>query len=106
MELSCLRAEDARLRMECEIPKKATVYFAKNVLKYAWIDAQGKAYLLPAICATLAVRASGYQAWKRGGAPNLKRLADAQMLALPSCDTHSLGQLNPGRFYGVKSTIA
>ena len=26
--------------------------------------------------------ASGYQAWKRGGAPNRKRLADAQMLAL------------------------
>ena len=34
------------------------------------------------MCATLAVSASGYQAWKRGGAPNRKRLADAQMLAL------------------------
>ena len=40
-----------------------------------------KAYLLQAICATLAVSASGYQAWKRGGAPNRKRLADSQMLA-------------------------
>ena len=32
MELSRLQAEDARLRMECEIQKKATVYFAKDVL--------------------------------------------------------------------------
>lgn len=32
MELSRLRAENARLRMECEILKKATAYFAKDVL--------------------------------------------------------------------------
>ena len=31
MELSRLRAENARLRMECEILKKATAYFAKDV---------------------------------------------------------------------------
>ena len=51
-------------------------------VKYAWIDAQRKTYPLPAMCATLAVSASGYQAWKRGGTPNRKRLADAQMLTL------------------------
>ena len=43
-------------------------------VKYAWIDAQGKA-------SPQAVSASGYQAWKRGGTPNRKRLADSQMLA-------------------------
>jgi len=32
MELSRLRAEVARLRLECEILKKATAYFAKDVL--------------------------------------------------------------------------
>jgi len=32
MELSRLRAENARLRLECEILKKATAYFAKDVL--------------------------------------------------------------------------
>jgi transposase len=32
MELSRLRAENARLRMECEILKKATAYFAKDAL--------------------------------------------------------------------------
>lgn len=30
MELSRLRVENARLRMECEILKKATAYFAKD----------------------------------------------------------------------------
>ena len=32
MELSRLRAENARLRLECEILKKATAYFAQDVL--------------------------------------------------------------------------
>jgi transposase len=32
MELSRLRVENARLRMECEILKKATAYFAKDAL--------------------------------------------------------------------------
>ena len=32
MELSRLRAENGRLRLECEILKKATAYFAKDVL--------------------------------------------------------------------------
>ena len=32
MELSRLRAENARLPLECEILKKATAYFAKDVL--------------------------------------------------------------------------
>jgi transposase len=32
MELSRLRAENARLKMHVEIPKKATAYFAKDAL--------------------------------------------------------------------------
>jgi len=51
-------------------------------MKYAWIDAQRKVYPLPVMCETLAVSASGYRAWKRGGSPNRKRLTDAQLLAL------------------------
>ena len=51
-------------------------------MKYAWIDGQRKAYPLPAMCATLGVSLSGYQAWKRGGTPNRKRLTDARLLAL------------------------
>jgi putative transposase len=51
-------------------------------VKYAWIDGQRKAYPLPAMCATLGVSLSGYQAWKRGGTPNRKRLTDARLLAL------------------------
>ena len=51
-------------------------------MKYAWIDAQRKAYPLPAMCETLSVSASGYRAWKRGGSPGRKRLSAAQLLAL------------------------
>lgn len=51
-------------------------------MKYAWIDAQRMDYPLPAMCTTLGVSISGYQAWKRGGTANRKRLTDAQMLAL------------------------
>jgi putative transposase len=51
-------------------------------MKYAWIDAQRTAYPLPAMCETLAVSASGYRAWKRGGSPGRKRLTTAQLLAL------------------------
>ena len=32
MELSCLRAENKRLQMELEIAKKATAFFAKDLL--------------------------------------------------------------------------
>jgi putative transposase len=51
-------------------------------VKYAWIDAHRWTYGLTESCAVLAVSTSGYQAWKRGGSPNRKRLTDAQMLAL------------------------
>ena len=51
-------------------------------MKYAWIDGQRKAYPLPAMCATLAVSISGYQAWRQGGTSNRKRLTEAQMLVL------------------------
>ena len=51
-------------------------------MKYAWINAQRKAYPLPAMCGTLAVSISGYRAWKRGGSPARKRLTDTQLLAL------------------------
>ena len=32
MDLSRLRAENVRLKRECEIPKKATAYFARDVV--------------------------------------------------------------------------
>jgi len=51
-------------------------------VKYAWIDSQRDQYPLPTLCTTLSVSLSGYQAWKRGGTPNRKRLTDAQLLLL------------------------
>lgn len=51
-------------------------------MKYAWIDAQSKAFALNEMCAILDVSISGYRAWKSGGTPDRKRLTDAQMLAV------------------------
>jgi putative transposase len=51
-------------------------------VKYAWIDKHRPTYGLAESCAVLGVSISGYQAWKRGGTPDRKRLTDAQMLAL------------------------
>lgn len=51
-------------------------------MKFAWIDAHRKEFELAELCEALAVSASGYRAWKRGGKPEKKRLTDTQMLAL------------------------
>lgn len=51
-------------------------------MKYAWIDAQRREYPLPDMCEVLAVSASGYRAWQRGGTPESSRLSDAQAVAL------------------------
>ena len=51
-------------------------------MKYAWVDAHRKEFELVEMCEALAVSASGYRAWKRGGTSERKRLTDAQMLAL------------------------
>lgn len=51
-------------------------------MKYAWIDAHRKEFELAEMCLALAVSASGYRAWKRGGTPERKRLTDAQMVTL------------------------
>lgn len=51
-------------------------------MKYAWIDAHGKAFALTEMCAVFNVSISGYRAWKRGGTPGRKRLTHAQMVAV------------------------
>ncbi len=51
-------------------------------MKYAWIEAQRRAYPLPDMCDVLAVSISGYRAWRRGGKPDRSRLSDAQAVAL------------------------
>lgn len=51
-------------------------------MKYAWLDAHRKGFELVELCEALAVSPSGYRAWKRGGTPERKRLAVAQMLTL------------------------
>jgi len=51
-------------------------------MRYAWMEAHREEFELAEMCEALAVSASGFGAWKRGGSPKRKRLSDAQMLAL------------------------
>ncbi|WP_442763450.1 IS3 family transposase [Malikia spinosa] len=83
MELSRLRAENARLKMHVEIFKKSDGVLCEGcAVKYAWIDTQRREYPLPTLCEVLAVSVSGYRAWKRGGKPERTRLTDPQAVAL------------------------
>ena len=51
-------------------------------MKVAWIAEQGKSFSLIEMCDVLDVSVSGDRTWKRGGAPDRKRLTDSQMRAL------------------------
>ncbi|MCZ2438921.1 MAG: IS3 family transposase [Burkholderiales bacterium] len=83
MELSRLRAENARLKMHVDIPKKSDGVLCEGcAVKYAWIDAQRREYPLPDMCEVLTVSISGYRAWKRGGKADRTRLTDPQAVAL------------------------
>jgi len=82
MELSRVRAENARLKMENEILKSGGVLREGCAVRYAWLDGERKRYPLPLLCETLEVSISGYRAWKCGGTPQRKRLTDEQLLAV------------------------
>ncbi|WP_213233704.1 IS3 family transposase [Caballeronia sp. NK8] len=83
MELSRLRAENKRLQMELEIGKKSGGVLREGPpVKYAWIDTQCRHFPLSALGELLSVSLNGYRAWKRGGAPERKRLSNEQLLAL------------------------
>nr|WP_232034121.1 IS3 family transposase [Mycoavidus cysteinexigens] len=63
-ELSRLRKENAELRMERTILKKAAAYFGKGIhVKYAFIKKQRHEYTLPMLCRALDVSKSGYLMW-------------------------------------------
>ncbi|MEN3033131.1 IS3 family transposase [Chromobacterium amazonense] len=82
MELSRLRAENARLRMELEILGKSDGVLREEVaVKYAWIDRVRDAYPLQSLCRLLSVSTSGFANWKGCGGPALW-LSNAQVLAL------------------------
>jgi len=83
MELSRLRAQNARLKMHVDILKKSDGVLCEGcAVKYAWIDAQRRERPLPDRCEVLAVSSSGDRAWRRGGTPDRTRLTDPQAVAL------------------------
>ena len=83
MELSRLRAENARLKMHVDIPKmrRRTLRRLRCEVRVG-IDAQRREYPLPDMCEVLAVSVSGYRTWRRGGKPDRTRLTDPQVVAV------------------------
>ncbi|MGH8678621.1 MAG: IS3 family transposase [Burkholderiales bacterium] len=83
MELSRLRAENARLRMENEIPKKSDGVLRQGcTVKYAWMQKHGARWPLGLMCEVLEVSVSGLRAWRTGGRRDPQRLSDTQLLVL------------------------
>lgn len=61
---------------------------------------------LPAMCATLGVSLSGYQAWKRGDTPNRKPLTAAQLLVLIEPSMPSSKMLTAAREWPRRFVVA
>ena len=87
MELARLRTELARVKMERDILKKATAYFAGIAVKYAWIAGHKARWPITPTCEVLMVSASGYfEHWRRKNAckpsrPGVnKRVSDEALL--------------------------
>ena len=65
-ELGRLRKEVRELRMERDVLKKATAFFAKDhAVKFAWIQAEKAHYPSDKLCRWLSVTPSGFYAWCR-----------------------------------------
>lgn len=89
MELSRVRAEHARLRLENEIIKNDGAPRERCHVKYAWIDTQGHHFPLPTMCTTLAVSikwVSGLEARWHPGSYAIDRCAAAGPAAEPACE--------------------
>lgn len=65
MEISRLRAEVARLKMERDIAKSGGVLRTGCAARYAWIHQMRKLYPVNVSCGVLEVSASGYFNWLR-----------------------------------------
>ena len=79
-EVSRLRQENARLRVEKEIPKKSGGVLCQGVdVKYAWIEEHRKTYATTMMCELLSVSRSGLHA-ARGRTPSKRSREDKQLV--------------------------
>src|SRR5213083_668174 len=77
-ELSRLRQENAKLKLEKEILKKAAAYFARESMKYAWIEKHRRTYATTMMCELLSVSRSGLNA-AGVRAPSKRAIDDEQL---------------------------
>ena len=64
-ELDQLRREVKTLRMERDIPKKATAFFAKDRMKFAFIAREKASFPVNLLCRVLGVSRAGFYASQR-----------------------------------------
>lgn len=88
-EVSRLRAENLKLRMHVDILKSGGVLLQGCSVKYAWIETRRSHYPRVDRCEVLAVSASGYRVWRRGGTPDSARVSDVQAVVLIRVSTGS-----------------
>ena len=60
MELTRLRAENARLKMERDVLKKAGIFRKRASVKYAWINTQTNIWPIAIMCHVLCASERGY----------------------------------------------
>lgn len=95
-ENSRLRRELAEAKLDVEVLRKATAYFARGrAMKYAWIDEHRDQYTVSQLCRVLEISRRGYCQW-RVRPPSKRALADqaldAKVAAIHQASRRSYGR--------------
>ena len=79
LEIERLRKENAKLRAERDILKKAAAFFAReSAMKFAFIAKHRRVWLVSWLCEALDVSRSGFQAWLHRG-PSARETLDEEL---------------------------
>jgi putative transposase len=112
MELARLKRENAELKMEKEILKKAFSVLCQGVaVRYAFIKAMRLTYPIPILCHVLEVSRSGYYAWLNRK-PSRHAIEEVRLeLEIKAAHRRTRGTFGPERLqkyllsYGIKAGI-
>src|SRR5262249_23743157 len=93
-ELAQLRRENKRLRLERELLKEATAFFARERVRFAFINAEKASLPVALMCRVLGVSRAGFYAWQsRSPSP---RASEDRRLAVEVAAIHSASRRRYG----------